>query len=126
VSDVEHVLLEMRLFTVHPGVRDEFDRISREGTIPLMRRLGINVVAHGPAMNNENGWYLLRAFSSEEQRKEQAEVLYSSAEWEENFDTPVMAMIDDYRISVMPATAGLVREFAAQSSRIPEDVSGGA
>ena len=54
-------LLEMRLFKLRPGTRAEFDRISREGTIPLMRTLGITVIAHGPSMNNENGYFLLRA-----------------------------------------------------------------
>lgn len=120
------MLLEMRLFTVRPQTRPEFHRISRDGTIPLMRRLGINVLAHGPARNNENGYYLLRAFSSEEQRKQQAAELYGSAEWEQNFDTPVMAMIETYQIAVMPATAGLVAQLAAQSRDDLETAVGSA
>ena len=108
------MLLEMRLFKVRPDTREEFHRISHEGTVPLMRRLGITVLAYGPAQNNDDGWYMLRAFGSEEQRKEQAQALYSCPEWEVNFDGPVMGMIDEYRIVVMPATSALIAEFAAQ------------
>jgi hypothetical protein len=105
-------LLEMRLFTVHDGVREEFHRISHTGTIPLMRRLGIQVLAYGPATNNDTLYYLLRAFPSEQVRKEQAQALYASAEWDRDFEHPVMGMIVDYRIAVMPATDALIGEFA--------------
>jgi len=110
-------LVEMRLFKVDAATRDEFHRISHEGTVPLMRRLGIRVLAYGPALNNDDTYYLLRAFSSEEQRKQQATILYASPQWESEFDTPVMAMIIDYRITVMPATPALVAELAAQPAR---------
>jgi hypothetical protein len=97
-------LLEMRLFKLHPGVRAEFDRISRDGTIPMMRRYGINVVDFGPMLNDEDGYFLLRAFASEEDRVEKSQAIYATAEWEENYDAPVTAMIADYRTAVIPAT----------------------
>ena len=95
-------LLEIRLFTLTPGTRAEFDRISREETIPLMRRLGIAVIAHGPSLNNDNGYFLLRAFSSEAERVELSQSLYATAEWMEKYDAPIMAMIADYDTAVMP------------------------
>lgn len=98
-------LLELRLFKLRPGTRAEFDRISREDTIPLMRRLGIKVVAHGPSMNNENGYYLLRAFPSEKDRVERSLAFYATPEWVEKYDAPVSAMIDDYDTAVLPAPA---------------------
>lgn len=106
MTDTGHWLLEIRLFKLHPGNREEFDRISREGTIPLMRRLGITVVAHGPSMNNENGYFLLRAFSSEADRVKRSQALYVMPEWLENYDATVSAMIDDYDTAVMPAAPG--------------------
>ena len=115
MSDSTPLLLEMRLFRVRPGTREEFHRISHEGTVPLMRSLGIEVLAYGPAANNNDLYYLLRAFSSEEQRKDQALALYGSPAWERDFDSPVMGMIEDYRIAVMPATPTLIAEFAAET-----------
>jgi len=109
-------LLEIRLFKLHPGTRAEFDRISREGTIPMMRRYGINVVAHGSSLNDEDGYFLLRAFPSEEQRVTQSQVIYATAEWAENYEEPIMGMIADYHTAVMPMSSELVQGLAATSA----------
>lgn len=108
----EPCLLEIRLFTLHPGTRAEFFRISQEGTIPMMRRMGINVVAHGPSLNNDNGYFLLRAFRSEEERVKLSQALYATPEWESTYDAPVTAMIADYETAVMPTTHRLIEQFA--------------
>jgi hypothetical protein len=99
---VSERLLEIRLFKVQPGTRAEFDRISRDGTVPMMRRLGITVLAYGPAGNDEDGYVLLRAFDSEQQRIELSQSLYEQPEWLERYDAPVTAMIVDYRTAVLP------------------------
>jgi hypothetical protein len=102
-------VLEIRLFTVKPGVREEFHRISAEGTIPLMRKHDIDVVAFGPSINNEDGYYLIRAFDSEEHRVTHSQVIYNVPEWEE-FDQPLSEMILDYHTTVVPTS----RQAAAQ------------
>ncbi|AIG76772.1 Hypothetical protein AJAP_19550 [Amycolatopsis japonica] len=109
MDNAESWLLEIRLFKVKPGTRAEFDRISREGTIPLMRSLGITVLAHGPSLNNENGYFLLRAFPSEEERVERSQSLYTTDEWLAKYDGPVSSMIDDYDTSVFAAGHDLAR-----------------
>jgi hypothetical protein len=117
MTENEHRLLEIRLFTVRPGTREEFHRISREGTIPLMRRLGITVVGHGPSRNNENGYVLLRAFPSEAQRLERSQALYVTQEWLEKYDGPVGAMIEDYATAVLAVTPSTIRELAGENPR---------
>lgn len=114
MNHAEHCLLEVRLFKVRAGTREQFDRVSREGTIPLMRRCGIEVISHGPTLNDETGYFLLRAFASEDQRRAQATALYGTAEWEERFEGPVMEMIDHYQIAVLPVTRAMVDELACQ------------
>lgn len=54
-------LLEIRMFRVRPGTREEFDRISREGTVPMMRRYGFTVLACGPQLDEDDGYYLVRS-----------------------------------------------------------------
>jgi hypothetical protein len=103
--------LEIRLFQLHPGTRDEFHRISRDGTIPLMRRMGITVVAHGASLNNENGYFLLRAFPSEEQRIAQGKAVYETPEWTEEYDTVVMGMIAGYDTAVLPIAPLAVQQL---------------
>ncbi|MFD7664665.1 hypothetical protein [Streptomyces sp. NPDC059788] len=106
-------LLEIRFFTVHPGRREEFDRLSREETVPLMRRWGITVLTGGPALNDENGYCLVRTFASEEERVGLQERFYASAEWNDKYDKPVTAMIADYKTVVLPLTPELERRFGA-------------
>lgn len=114
MSEAESWLLEMRLFKVRPGTRDEFHRISEEGTIPMMRRYGINVLDFGPMLNDENGYFLLRAFRSEDERVEKSQAIYATAEWEEKYDGPVGGMIEDYRTAVIPATHALSPTLVGQ------------
>ena len=114
MSDAKSGLLEMRLFRLRPGTRAEFDRISREGTIPMMRRFGITVLAYGPTLNDDDGYLLLRSFPSEEQRVELAQAFYASIEWEQNYEEPVTAMIDDYHTAVIPAVPGVIEPLDGQ------------
>jgi hypothetical protein len=111
MADKENRVLEIRLFKVRPGTREEFDRISREGTIPLMRSLGITVVAHGPSLNNDNGYFLMRAFPSEQERVELSQSLYATEEWLSTYDEPVSAMVEDYDTAVMTAEPESIRRF---------------
>jgi len=108
MTDPATRLLELRMFSLQPGTRDEFHRISRDGTIPLMRRHQIEVLAFGPCLNDENGYYLLRGFESEEDRVQRSQVIYATEEWERSYDQPVTAMIADYRTAVLPRTAELL------------------
>jgi NIPSNAP len=106
-------LLEMRLFKLRPGTRDEFHRISDEGTIPMMRRYGINVLAYGPTLNDENGYLLLRSFADEEERVRLSQSLYDNDEWERNYEGPIMSMIESYHTAVIPAADSLVGQLAS-------------
>lgn len=111
MSDIGTWLLEIRLFKLHPGTRAEFDRISREGTIPMMRRYGITVVTFGPSLNDDDGYFLLRVFPSEEERVRQSQAIYATAEWDANYEGPVMSMIDEYWTAVIPTTPRLISQL---------------
>jgi hypothetical protein len=100
-------LLEMRLFRLRPGTGADFDRVSREDTVPMMRRWGITVLAHGPSSSDENGYFLVRAFRSAEERLKVSEEFYASEEWQPYEDT-VMGMIESYQAVTTPVTPGLL------------------
>jgi hypothetical protein len=79
-----------------------------------MRRLGITVLAHGPSRNNENGYFLLRAFASEQERVALAGSLYETDEWIAKYDAPITAMIEDYDTAVFT----LARESLDQLAQL--------
>ena len=80
-----------------------FHTIVHEGSVPMLRREGIEVVAYGPSLDDEDRYFLIRSFSSLEDRKRQLDAFYNSREWLETYDESVMSMIDAYHVVVIPA-----------------------
>ena len=98
-------MLDIRTYRLVPGARDEFDRIFREHARPLLERHGIDVTAAGPSLDGGDLYTLVRSFDSLAERREQLEGFYGSADWLENYDAAVMALIETYHVVVVPAPA---------------------
>ena len=49
---------------VAPGGRETFDRIFREGALPMLDRHEIDVVGYGPSLADKEHYYLACAFAS--------------------------------------------------------------
>jgi len=97
-------ILEIRTYRLKPGTRDEFVRVMREESLPLLEAYGIRVLNHGPSIVDEDGYeeaYLMRAFASLEQREEQEEGFYSSAAWREGPREAIIAGIESYHTIVL-------------------------
>ncbi|HMJ00213.1 MAG TPA: NIPSNAP family protein [Gaiellaceae bacterium] len=104
-TTAEQGVLDLRTYRLVPDGRDEFDRLLREGALPMLRRAGIQVVGYGPSLVDEHHYFLARSFSSRAQREQQLGVFYGSDEWRENFDAPVMGLIESHHVVVVPLTA---------------------
>ncbi|MGH3132214.1 MAG: NIPSNAP family protein [Gaiellaceae bacterium] len=96
-------ILDIRTYKLVAGTRDEFDRIFREGARPMLERHGIDVVAAGPSVQDDDHYVLIRSFASLDERREQLERFYGSEEWLESYDAQVMEMIEAYHTVVLPA-----------------------
>lgn len=100
-------VLDLRTYKLVPGGRDEFDRIFREGALPMLVRDGIQVVGYGPSLSDDDHYYLVRAFPSASSRDEQLGAFYGSDEWREKYQAPVMELIETYHTVVIPWTSEL-------------------
>jgi hypothetical protein len=120
----EAPVLEIRTYKLAAGKRDEFDRIFREGALPMLGRHGIHVVGHGRSLVDADHYYLARAFSSAARRREQLEGFYGSEEWTQNYDQAVMPLIETYHTVVIPlgarAAEALSSAAAGDASELPE------
>jgi hypothetical protein len=74
-------LLEIRAYELKPGTRDEYDRLFREEAAPMLAAHGIDVVAVGPSAGDPNGYFLMRAFDSLDDRARREDAFYASPEW---------------------------------------------
>jgi len=113
------MLLDVRLYQIKSGKRQEFDALVREETIPLARRYGHAVVDFGPSIHDEDSYYLIRAFTTDEERRRALEGLYGSEEWLRDYDQRVMSFIESYQTVVFPTSPEAVR-LLIEASREPE------
>ena len=69
-------VLEIRTYRTRAGQRDEFGR-RMTAAVPMLERHGIDVVAHGPSIEDAEHYVLLRSFSSLDEREAQEDAFYN-------------------------------------------------
>jgi len=113
-------VLDIRTYRNGAGARDEFVRLMAEGTVPMLRRYGIDVVSFGPSIHDDDHSFLIRFFGSLQEREEQLASFYGSDEWLTTYDDQIMALIETYHTVVIPASREVALALATASRR--EDV----
>lgn len=109
-------LLEIRSYKLHPGARDRFDTLFRTGVVPLMRRQGLTVVDFGVAVDSSDGYYLMRAWPSLENRSQILASFDSSREWLETYDKEIHSLVDVSTVIVVPASPEVLLQLASQQA----------
>jgi hypothetical protein len=104
VSSADEPVLDLRTYQLIPGGGAEFDRIFREGALPMLERDGIEVVGYGPSLDDPDRYFLMRAVPSAARRDEQLAAFYGSDEWRENYRDAVLALIDAHHELLVPLT----------------------
>jgi ketosteroid isomerase-like protein len=95
-------VLEIRCYNLKPGTRAAFRDVAEREALPLLARFGIDVVAHGPSVHDENSYYLMRTFPSLEDRQRAEDRFYGSEEWKTGPRDAVLAAIESYTTVVVP------------------------
>ena len=57
-------VIEIRTYLLKPGERAAYHRILRDEGAPLLEQFGIEVVAHGPSLLDDDHYFLVRAYPS--------------------------------------------------------------
>jgi hypothetical protein len=106
------VILEIRTYRLKPGTTEEFVRLMREESLPLLEKFGIRVVRCGASLFAEDGHeeaYLIRAFPSLQAHREQEEAFYGSDEWRQGPRDAVLSLIESYHSVVLEVSEDAVR-----------------
>lgn len=74
-------LLEIRAYNLKPGTLPEFHRLVTDQSVPMLLRWGVDVVAFGPSPHDEDSYFLMRAYASDEERQASQDAFYGSDEW---------------------------------------------
>ena len=116
------VILEIRTYRLKPGTGDEFVRVMREESVPLLEKSGIRVVDCGASLVAEDGHgeaYLFRAFASLEARGEQEERFYGSDAWRCGPREAIVSRIDSYHTIVLQTSEEIVLALQQDDAHSP-------
>jgi len=117
-------VLEVRSYNLKPGTREGFHDLFVRDALPLLRRWNVDVVAYGPSLHDRDSYYLMRVFSSVDDRERAEDAFYGSPEWRNGPRAAVLAAIDSYTtivIRVDDATLGGLRR-AMPIENTPSDL----
>lgn len=89
-------LVEIRAYRLKPGTRADFHAAVTERALPMVREYGMDVVAHGPVPNDENGYFLVRSFADLAEMSAQEDGFYGSQAWREGPREAVVSRIETY------------------------------
>lgn len=109
-------ILELRVYTLKPGVRDAFHAQFVRDSLPMLQRARIDVVAFGPSLHDRDSYYLLRTFGSIEQRDRAEVSFYDSPEWREGPRDTVLAAIQTYSTAVVHVDHAILKGLRTMST----------
>lgn len=108
------MILEIRTYRLKPGTRDEFVRVMREESKPLLEKHGITVVDCGASLVDEDSHeeaYLIRAFPSLATHQRQEEAFYSSADWRTGPREAIVSRIQSYHTIVIETSPEAIQSL---------------
>jgi NIPSNAP len=104
-------ILEIRSYNLKPGMHERFRQLFESQASPMLERAGIDVVAFGPSLHEENSWFLMRSFPSIGDRRAREEAFYGSREWREGPRAAVLDCIESYTTVVMELDSTTIEDL---------------
>ena len=114
-------LVEIRTYRLKPGAEGAFhDAIVNRG-LPLVRTAAMDVVAFGFSAEDPNGYFLIRAFASLEDRQATEDAFYSSEAWKKGPRQSIVEHIETYQDTLVwlgDDAVDLLRRDLAYAARV--------
>lgn len=95
-------VVEIRTYKLKPGSGAAFHRIVVEESLPMLERWGVEVVAFGPSLDDEDSYVLIRAYPSLEERQRSQDAFYGSDEWRNGPREAIVSRIESDFSVVLP------------------------
>jgi hypothetical protein len=105
-------LLEIRRYAIQEGHRDTFGK-RMAAVVPMLERSGIDVVGHGPSIEDDKHYVLLRSFASSGELRRLEDAFYGGHEWRAGPRAGILELIEAYHTVVLRSTADAIRALAA-------------
>ena len=89
-------LVEVRTYRLRPGTSAVFHDAFVNRGIPLVKSAGMDVVAFGLSAGDPDGYFLLHAFASLEDRQATEDAFYASDAWRKGPRQSIIEHIESY------------------------------
>lgn len=113
-------VVEFRAYNLVPGTRDEFHRLFVDEALPLLLEFGVDVVAYGPSLHDDDSYFLVRSFAGVEDRERSESAFYGSNAWRQGPRQAILERIESYT-TIVRRVGGkaleAMRTLAAHRSR---------
>ena len=94
--------IEIFILNLKPGTRESFQEVYVNQSLPLLRKWKINVIAHGASKHDENTYFVIRSFTSLEDRQKSEDAFYGSDDWKKGPRTAILSFIESSATLVVP------------------------
>jgi hypothetical protein len=88
------MITEIRTYKLKKGLSENFQKIFKEESLPMLKRWNVNVVDFGISLVDDESFYLIRSYDSVAQRKKSQEEFYGSDEWINGPNDSIMNCIE--------------------------------
>ena len=96
-------IVEIRTYTLKPGSGTAFQHTFVEDVLPMLQRWEVDVVAFGPSLDDDDAYYLMRAYRSVDERQQSQDAFYGSDEWRNGPREAIVSKIETLISVVVPA-----------------------
>ncbi|MGH3739073.1 MAG: NIPSNAP family protein [Micromonosporaceae bacterium] len=88
-------VIELRIYTIHEGKRDEFVKLYDEVLLPAQRKYGMNILGQFTSLDDDNTFVWLRRYDSQEERRRKWDEFYGSDLWQKELGPVANALMKD-------------------------------
>ena len=94
------MFFELRQYYIRPGQQGNWVKCMEEEIIPFQVKMGMVILGSFVGEGDENVYFWIRRFESEDERKRLYEAVYESDHWKNEIAPRVPTMIDREQIKV--------------------------
>ena len=88
-------VVEVRIYTVHEGKRDEFVKLYDEVLLPAQQQFGMAVLGQFTAVDDANTFVWLRRYDSQQERQRKWDEFYGSDLWKNDLGPRANTLLKD-------------------------------
>lgn len=101
-------IIEIFCINLKPGTGRAFHQLYVEQSLPLQKEWGVNVVAFGPSLHNEDSYLVARQYKDLDDRRQSQDSFYSSDKWKQGPREAILSFIENYTTVVVPVNDDLL------------------